>query len=98
MGYGSDENVIEFLKDSKTATGTFTQIRHINRIKKLALHRPDECQIVEENPDGSIVAHFPVSWVKIRPPKEVSDLQREIARERMISLAQKRGSTLEENE
>ena len=86
MSYGANENVIEFIKDSKMATGTFTQIREISKIKKLAAQRPEECQIVEENSDGSIVAHFPVSWVKIRPPKEVSDFQREIARARMISL------------
>lgn len=71
-----NENAIEFLKDQKQATGTFSQGRYISRIRKLAEQYPDECQITAENPDGTIVAHFPVRWIKINPPKELTEEQR----------------------
>lgn len=66
------ENVIEWLDGQKTATGTFSQKKHINKIKKMAEERPDLVQIDWENADGSIVAHFPVSMVKLRFPNEIS--------------------------
>lgn len=70
---GVTENVIEFLRDQKIATVTFSQRRYISRIKKLAKERPDECEIVVENQDGSIVAHIPVKWVRINPGKDMTD-------------------------
>ena len=63
------ENAIEFYADEKTATVSFTQGRYITRIKKLAEKNPDECRIIEENKDGSIVAHIPTKWVKISANK-----------------------------
>lgn len=75
-----EENGIEFFKDSKTATMQFSQKRFINRIKSLAASRPEECQIVAENMDGSILAHVPVRWVKIVPVAFRTDRQREQAR------------------
>ena len=70
------ENVIEFVQDSKTATVTFCQGRYISRIKDLAEKKPDECQITATNKDGSIVAHIPVSWVRINPKMELSEEER----------------------
>ncbi len=70
---GVIENVIEFLKDQEIATVTFSQRRYISRIKKLAKERPDECEIVAENKDGSIMAHIPVKWVRINPGKNMTD-------------------------
>lgn len=67
------ENVIEFLRDQKQATLTFSQGRYISRIKKLAESHPEECQIVSENRDGSICAHVPVSWVRIIPDRVFTD-------------------------
>lgn len=90
---GYSENVIEWVKDSKTATLTLSQRRVVSRVKGLAENRPKECQILAENEDGSICAHIPVSWVKIGPPKRVSDEQREISRNNMLALHSKRGVT-----
>lgn len=77
---GNIENTIEFTKDSERATVTFSQGRYKTRIKKLAKSHPEECRIVAENQDGSLCAHIPVEWVKISPPKAVSELQRETSR------------------
>ena len=71
------ENVIEFYADDKRATVTFTQGRYVSRIRKLAEEKPDECQIVAENKDNSIVAHIPTKWVKISPPKNLSEETKE---------------------
>lgn len=75
------ENVIEFLRDEKTASVTFCQGRYVSRIKKLATKYPDECQIVRENRDGSIFAHVPVSWIKVSRP-----VKREMSQEHIDAL------------
>lgn len=71
------ENVIEFIRDNKTATVTFCQGRYVSRILELAKRKPDECEITALNADGSIVAHIPVSWIKINPTLELSEERRE---------------------
>ena len=83
--YGN-ENVIEWIKDGKTATLSLTQGRTISRVMKLATRRPEECKIVAENKDGSICARVPVGWIKISPIKEVSEEQKEAARVRMKEM------------
>ena len=80
------ENAIEFLRDSKTATVTFSQPRYITRIKELAKEHPEECKIKAVNPDGSIVARIPVKWVKITPPRELSEETRQAAAARMLAV------------
>jgi len=77
------ENNIEFTRNSPTATVCFSQGRYVSKIKRLAEKYPDECKIMYENKDGSIVAHIPVSWVKVSPKRKISDEQREAATERM---------------
>lgn len=80
------ENNIEFFRNADRATCYFSQGRFISKIRKLAEKYPDECEIVGENKDGSIVAHFPVKWIHISNVKrEMTDEQREAAAERMRS-------------
>lgn len=74
---GDMENGIEFLKDQKRATVQFSQVRFKTRIKNLAKRFPDECEIVAENKDGSLLAHIPVEWVRINPGKKLSDDEKE---------------------
>lgn len=85
------ENVIEFLRGQQRATATFcSQNKLGNKVRKLAKEYPEEVQIVAENPDGSIVAHFPSKWVKIMAPSknrpEISEERKEELRERMKRL------------
>ena len=54
------ENLIEWITGSKTATVTFSQKKYINRIKKMAEKHPESIDIVAENEDGSVTAHIPV--------------------------------------
>lgn len=72
------ENAIEWLKGRKTATVTLAGGTALNtRVRKLAKAKPDKCEITDENDDKSIVAHIPVSWIRINPEKELTAEQRE---------------------
>lgn len=66
------ENVIEFLKGQDVMTVTLCQRKLINKVKKYAAEYPNECQITATNKDGSIVAHMPVSWLKITPRRKMT--------------------------
>ena len=71
------ENVLEFISGSHTATVTFTNKKHINRIKKLYEERKDDFKYFVENPDGSVCAKIPLKWIKISPPKRNSRIYTE---------------------
>ena len=83
---GNGENCIEFVRNSQVATVAFSQGKFINRIRKLAEKFPDECVILDENYDGSLVAHIPTKWVKISPTRQVSDEFKQVASERFKEL------------
>ena len=83
------ENVIEFLRDSDTAGVTFSQRRYITKIRKLAEKHPDQVRILAENPDGSILARIPVSWIRVGPPRKsqgppMDEAERLIRRSRLL--------------
>lgn len=80
---GCSENVIEWIRDEQLATLSLSQRRMISRVRQLAAQHPDQCQIMVENKDGSICAHIPASWLKINPPKNLSDEQRQRIAERL---------------
>ncbi len=90
------ENGIEFIKDAETAVAQFSQGRFKTRLKRLAAKHPEECQILAENPDGTLLAHIPVEWVKISPPAARSELQRELSRKRMLAFHEKHTSVAHE--
>ena len=59
------DNHIEWYGGSDTATVTFTQLKYINRIKKLAEKHATCVEILAENPDGSICARIPLSAIHL---------------------------------
>lgn len=75
-----NENVIEWLRGSKTATATLIKSRYSKRVKAYAEKYPDDVKILAENLDGSIVAHIPVKAVKITivARKSADDTEEEI--------------------
>ena len=83
---GNGENCIEFIRNSPVATVALCQGKFVTKLKKLAEKYPEECIIVDENYDGSIVAHIPTKWIKISPPKKVSDEFRETASQRFKEM------------
>ncbi len=70
---GYCENEIEFVKGGETATLSLSQGRYISRVKELAKRFPEECKIIACNKDGSICAHIPVVWIKINPPRKLTE-------------------------
>ena len=83
------ENVIEFLNNEDTITISFCMKKWINKIKRLHEKNPDKVKIISENKDGSICAHLPVKYLKISPPKKVSEKQRQAASERFKQMHNK---------
>ena len=81
------ENVIEFISNTRTATVTFTNKKHITRIKKLYEERKDDFKYFKENKDGSICAKLPLKWIKINPGSKtgriMTEEQKEAARIRL---------------
>lgn len=77
------EKGIEFIKDTKTATVQFSQGRYKSRIRNLEEKYPEECKILAVNKDGTLLAHIPVEWVKIIPPRQPSDEQKKEIAERL---------------
>ena len=81
------ENVIEFISNTRTATVTFTNKKHINRIKKLYEERKDDFKYFVENPDGSVCAKLPLKWIKVNPSSKtgriMTEEQKEAARIRL---------------
>ena len=80
---GCNENTIEFMTNGSRATLTFSQGRYKSVIRKLAEKHPEDCQIIAANEDGSICAHVPVAWIRISPPKQYTEEQRQQMRERL---------------
>ena len=81
------ENIIEFISNTRTATVTFTNRKHINRIKKLYEERKDDFKYFVENLDGSVCAKIPLKWIKINPGSKtgrvMTEEQKEAARIRL---------------
>ena len=81
------ENVLEFISGTHTATVTFTNKKHINRIKKLYEERKDDFKYFVENSDGSVCAKIPLKWIKINPGSKtgrvMTEEQKEAARIRL---------------
>ena len=70
-------------QERKVSELSFSQGRYKSAIRKLAEKHPDDCQIVADNEDGSICAHVPVAWIRISPPKQYTEEQRQQMGERM---------------
>lgn len=56
----------------------------INKLEKYSKSHPNDVKILANNTDGSIFAHVPNNWIKVSPPRKVSDEQREAFRQRVM--------------
>ena len=87
------ENVLEFISGARTVTVSFTNQKHINRIKKLYEERKDDFKYFHENTDGSICAKIPLKWIKLNPGSKngrvMTEEQKEAARIRLANARKK---------
>ena len=92
----NNENCIEFLSGERSAVVSFTNRKHINRIKKLYEERKDDFKYFHENADGSICAKIPLKWIKInsgsKTGRVMTEEQKEAARIRLANARNKRGN------
>ena len=84
------ENCIEWLNGQDRVTVTLSQGKYINKVKKLA-EKHKEVEIVKENTDGTLLAHLPLKFIKISAPKQMTEEQKERARERFTAMKKERG-------
>jgi len=85
-----NENVIEWLRGQDTVALTLCSgSKFANKIiKKYSKSHPDEVTY-HVNEDGSVFAHVPLKWIKISPPRKMTDEQRQKAGERMRKMRNK---------
>ena len=92
----NNENCIEFLSGERSTVVSFTNKKHINRIKKLYEERKDDFKYFHENTDGSICAKIPLKWVKLNPGSKtgrvMTEEQKEAARIRLANARNKIGN------
>lgn len=82
-----NEFSIEWIKGAEYAGVTVPSGTALkSKLLRLADKKPDEVKIIAENNDGSLFAHIPVNYVKISPPRQVSDEQKEAASERFKQM------------
>lgn len=53
-----------------------------SKLMRYAQERPDKVKLMAENKDGSAFFHIPISYVKVSPPRKVSEEQKKAAGER----------------
>ena len=93
-----NEFCIEWIKGDEYAGVTVPSGTALkNKLLRYAEDRPNEVKIVALNQDGSAFIKVPVNWVKISPPRKVSEEQREAAGERFRKMwEEKKGDNYDE--
>lgn len=57
-----------------------------SKLMRYAQERPDEVKVIAVNKDGSALFHIPINYVKVSPPRKVSEAHREAAGERFRKM------------
>lgn len=82
-----NEFCIEWIKGNDYAGVTVPSGTALkNKLLRYAEERPDEVKLIVENDDGSAFFHIPVNYVKVSPPRKVSDEQKAAAGERFKKM------------
>lgn len=82
-----NEFCIEWIKGSNYAGVTVPSGTALkSKLMRYAEERPSEVKLMVENKDGSAYFHIPVNYVKVSPPRRVSEEQREAAGERFRKM------------
>lgn len=93
-----NEFAIEWTKTRKYAGVTVPSGAALkSKLMRYADERPDEVKLMVENNDGSAFFHIPINYIKISPPRKVSDEQRKAAGERFKKMwEEKKNNVLED--
>ena len=93
-----NEFVIEWTKGADYAGITVPSGTALkSKLMRYAQERPDEVKVIAINKDGSAFFHIPINYVKVSPPRKVSEEQREAAGERLRKMwEEKKGDNIDE--
>lgn len=92
-----NEFCIEWLRSGEYAgvtTPSSTALK--SKLMRLAKERPDEVKVMAENKDGSAFFHVPISYIKVSPPRQVTEEQREAAGERFRRMWEEKKNSEED--
>ena len=82
-----NEFCIEWIKGNDYAGVTVPSGTALkSKLMRYAQERPDEVKLMVENKDGSAFFHVPVSYIKVSPPRKVSEEQAKSAGERFRKM------------
>lgn len=82
-----NEFCIEWIKGNDYAGVTVPSGTALkSKLMRYAKERPDEVKVMAVNEDGSAFFHILISYVKVSPPRKVSEAQREAAGERFRKM------------
>lgn len=77
------ENAIEWYCGNDTVTVTVHQKKFKTRLLEYARRYPKDVKIIANNPDGSVLAHIPLRYIRIKRPRELTPEQKEAAIKRL---------------
>lgn len=82
-----NEFAIEWTKDRDYAGVTVPSGTALkSKLMRYAESKPDEVKVMAVNKDGSAFFHIPINYIKVSPPRKVSEEQREAAGERFRKM------------
>ena len=81
------ENMIEWQTNARTTTVTFTNPKHIRKIKELYEEHAEDFRYFKLNKDGSVCAKIPLKWIRISSGRTGS--KREMTDEQKKELAER---------
>lgn len=84
------ENMVEFISGERFMCVTFSNGKHIRKLKKLYEANPDDFKYFKENSDGSVCARLPLKYLKISAPRKVT---REYTEEERAAIAERFAKT-----
>lgn len=83
------ETVINFNDEDSVAHISSSQDWMKNRLHKLVDKNPDDTKITHED-EYTIIVEVPKKWISIRPPRKVSEKQRQEAAERLKAYRERK--------
>ena len=82
-----NEFSIEWIKGASYAGVTIPSGTALkSKLMRYANDRPNEVKLMADNADGSAFFHIPINYIKVSPPRRVSEEQREAAKERFQKM------------
>lgn len=78
--------------------GEYAEVSAYNgsRLKGMAKERPEDVKIIARNKDGSIFAHIPIGYVKLRAPRILTKEQRAELVERGKNMSRNKSTDYKE--